>query len=266
MMFESVALMGLLGAQVNKSMKIDEQATRKNAKAFTRTADAEYRLEQCQKNVYEKMEVNAKRKSAILTCHLKMFQVIYSDIRKIQFRRGRGIEELENIEEIQDKLSQGVNLPAVSSGRVMTDSQLLVSFALRGIGGLMIQESKMNLQVASRNLAKANAVSAQIDSVCIMLNGIAEHVEIVTGLLEKLGMLYIKSIKNVEKILNINGMEAERYSDADIEALNACLSLTKLVYRIINTPLVDENGVIEQESMKVINEGQNLLNKISKGE
>lgn len=254
-----------LGYQVNKSMKIDEQATKKNIKAFTKTADAQNKLKKCQENAFNKLFINAKRKNGMLTCHLKMFQEQYSIIRKIQFKKGKGIEELERIEEIQDQLNKYVTLPAVSSGKQMTDSQFVISFALRGIGDQMIKDSEMNLKLASSNLSQANAISAQIDSMCIALDGLARHTEIITALLEKLGMLYMKSIKNISEILKRNGLDSNRYSEQDIDAINMSLLMTKLIYRIINTPMIDQNGTIEQESVKVIQEGQQLLDSINKG-
>ena len=155
-----------------------------------------------------------------------------------------------------------MTLPAVVSGKAMTDSQLVVSIALRGIGGQMIQDSKNNLKLASANMSQANAVSAQIDSMCIALEGVTKHAEIITDLLEKLGMLYMRSIRNIAKILEENGMEPERYSDQDIEAINLSLVMTKLIYRIINTPMIDAEGKVEQESVKVIDEGKRLLEQI----
>lgn len=257
-------VLGTLGTfcQVNESMKIDAQSERKNAKAFTKTAEAQKKLEQSNEKAFNALAVNAKRKHGLLTCHLKMFQEQYAVIRKIQFKKGRGIEEIEKIEEIQQKVQQYMMLPAVISGKAMTDSQLVVSIALKGIGGQMIQDSENNLKLASANMSQANAISAQVDSMCIALDGITKHAEIVTGLLEKLGMLYMKSIKNITRILEENGMESERYSEQDIDAINLSLVMTKLIYRIINTPMVDAEGKIEQESAKVISEGKKLLEQI----
>lgn len=265
MLLESAVLLGTLGYKVNKSMQIDEQSTKKNVKAFTKIADAQKKLERCNENAFIKLTINAKRKHGLLTCHLKMFQEQYDIIRKIQFKKGRGIEEIEKLEEIQKQIYQYALIPSVSTGKVMTDSQLLISLALKGIGNQMIQDSKINLKIASANLSQANAVSAQIDSMCIALDGIAKHAEITTLLLEKLGMLYMKSINHITEILQMNGMNSENYSDQDIDAINLSLVLTKLIYRIVNTPMIDEQGKIEQESKKVINEGQQLLNSINGG-
>ena len=69
-------------------------------------------------------------------------------------------------------------------------------------------------------------------------------------------------IKNISIILKNNGLDSENYSEDDINALNVSLSLTKLIYRIINTPLLDENGNIEKESIKVIQQGRDMLKQI----
>ena len=261
-MINAITIIGGLYYYANEISKTEEKTVKKNIKAFSTMAHAEDRLKRSQKNAYDKLLVCAKRKDGILRCHLKMFKEQYTIIRKIEFKQGRGIEELKKIDEMQKQIEQYVPIPAISGRKEMTDSQMIISLALNGIGGTLLKDSKMDLKLASRNMAQANAVSAQIDSICIALDGISQHVEIITNLLEKLGMLYMKSIKNITEILKKNGLNPDLYSDKDIEAINMSLALTKLIYRIINTPLIDKDGRIEAESIKVIEEGNNILQSI----
>ena len=65
--------------------------------------------------------------------------------------------------------------------------------------------------------------------------------------------------------IQTNGINSDNYSDQDIDAINLSLIMTKLIYRIVNTPMIDEQGGIAQESKKVIHEGQQLLNSINGG-
>ena len=249
--------------QVEKSMRNDAEAMRKNAKAATKIADAESKAAYIRQQMADAITINAKRKNGILTCHFKLFFEQCEIMKKMVFlKKGKGIEELDRLGEIQSKYDNYIKLPAVSNGRILTDTQTLVSFALRGLGGMMINESKTNLQLASRNMSQANAVSAQLDSVCIAMDAVTQHTRIVTELLEKLGMFYIKSINNIKEILKSNGVIEDNYTDNDIDAINLSFVLTKLIYRIINTPLVDNEGEIEKESLAVIREGQQLLNSI----
>lgn len=256
------ALVGGLFAQVNKSIEIDEKAMKKNVKAFTKMAESENKLVRCQQNAIDKLLICAKRKTGILNGHIKMFKEQFELIRKVEFKSGQGIEELEKFDEISKKINQGVSVIGTENRLEMSAPQTLISFALFGIGGLMIKDSEMSLKMASRTVAQANVVAAQVDSVCIALDGLAKHAEIVTDLLHKLGMMYMQSIRNITDIIKKNGTERNNYSQNDIDSINVALLLTKVIYRIINTSMVDGNGVIEQESFKVIDEGKRLLRKI----
>lgn len=251
-----------LVVQINKSMKIDEETTKKNIRAFTRTAEAERKLQLCRDRFFNKLVICAKRKNGILIGPLKRFIDIYENLKKLSFTAGAGIEELDKIGEITNQISQCVSLPDISSGKIMSNSQLLVTYALTGIGGLMIKDSKMNLDLAKRNLSQANAISAQIDTICIALDGIGTHADIITDTLQKLGMLYNKSLNNVSNIFKTNGYNFAIYSDDDIAAIDISKQLTTLIFRIINTPIVDENGAIEKESIIAIESGRQMLDSI----
>ena len=250
---------GMLAYQINKSNNIDAESEQKYVKAFSNMANAEDKLKRCQDNLANQLMICAKRKTAIINCHLEMFKKEFEYLRKINFVPGRGIEEIERINEIGRIVDCKVPALSIKSTTEMSDTQIMISFALYGIGGLAVKESKMNLKTASKNLAQSNAMSAQVDTVCIALDAISKHTEIVTNLLQRLGMLYMKSIKNVSSIISRNGLAQENYSQEDVDAINVSLMLTKLIYRIINTPLIDESGSIEKESIKVIEEGKSLL-------
>ena len=232
----SSLVVGLLAtlAATDYSMKVDGKANSTNYRAAAKIAGAQFKVEKQKEELMNNMMINAKRKNAIINYHLKLFQKQYEIIRKIEFKKGKGIEELEKLELIKNQLFSYSSMPVIASEQAMTDTQLALSFAVLGVGGLMIKESKESLKLAQRNMAKANAHATNIETSVIMLEGLNKHVLIVTQLLEKLGLLYMKSIKHITEILNKNGLNANAYSDKDIEDLNISLMMTKLVYRIIN--------------------------------
>ena len=256
---------GYLVNQVNQSSKLDEQSMKKNIKAATKMVEAEMKVEQAQKHLIERLHINATRKNAILNCHFKLFQEQYSVIRKIEFRKGKGILQLEQVNSITQQLTNYVSQPAVASGAILKDSQQLVIFALKGIGGLLIHDSKQSFELAKRNMAQANAIAAQADAICIAYDGIANHIDIITDLLQDLGALYIRSLKQIEKILNKNGTIADNYSNEEIDTIYICVALTKLIYKIIDTPVINDNGEIEKASLNAISGGRELLDKINGG-
>lgn len=264
-MFTELALLGGLLYQTNKASNMDEQALKKNIKASTKMAEAQYKVEQTQNHLIERLKINAIRKNAILSCHLKLFKEQYSVISQINFKDGRGIKQLKQIDTIDKQLTKYVSQPTVASGAIITEPHLMITFALGGIGGLLLVDSKQNLELAKRNMSQANAMAAQADALCIAYQGIANHIDIITDLLEKLGFLYIKSINTIKDILQKNGFDESKYSDNDLETINISMQLTKVIYKIIDTPAIDNNGVIEQKSIVAINSGQELLNKIDGG-
>lgn len=262
MIYEAAALLGAMAYFTEKSMNLDEQAMQKNVKACKKMAEAEYAVEMHSKLLMEKITLNARRKEAILNNHIRLFLEQYTLFRKVQFEKGRGIEELDEIDTIQRAFHHHIVLPSFAPGAVMTNKQLAMNFALRGIGGLMVKESKLNLEAASQNLAKSRVVSAQADTMTIFMDGIGEKVQIVTDLLQKLGALYMFSIRELQRIVAQNGTDASKYTQEDINTINTSMHMTKLIYRIINTPLINQNGEIEQAALQAIDEGQNYLNQL----
>ena len=263
-MIEAILIgeIGYAAKQVNQSIKIDEQAMNKNIKAATKNAEAKHKIENARKHLLERLQINAIRKNAILNCHFKLFQKQYSMIEKIEFASGSGIQQLEYINSINHQLSKYIQQPAVVSGAILSDSQQFVTFALKGVGGLILQDSKKNLELARKNMSQANALVAQADVICIAYDGIANHIDIVTDLVQNLGALYIRVIKRLEDIFNKNGTIVEKYTNDDINAINFSLKLTETLYSIIDTPVINQEGAIEKASIEAVNYGRDLLDKI----
>ena len=262
MIYETALLLGTMAYYTNKSMKLDEQAMQKNVKACKRMAEAEYAVEMHSKMLMDKIALNARRKESILNNHIKLFMEQYSVFHQVKFEKGRGIEELEEIDQIQRAFHHQITLPSFAPGAVMSNKQLAINFALRGIGGLMVKESHLNLEAASQNLSKSRVVAAQADTMIIFMDGIGEKVQIITELLQKLGALYMLSSRELQRIVDQNGTDASKYTQEDIQAINTSMHMTKLIYRIINTPLINQNGEIEQTALQAIDEGQNYLNQL----
>lgn len=257
----------IAGRFINNVMKSDDlekQATRKNGKAFSAVADAQRKLQLHQEDMEKALTVNATRKMALLGCHLDMFRKTYDSIRKINFKKGRGVEEIEEMEMIQAQLTQYVSKPLLANGMDRADPQLVFSIIRHGgLSGQFVADSHEKLDVARMNLANANVVNAHADAICTAYDGIAERARMCTGLLQKLASVYIKSISYVKTLIINNGMDEEKYSEMDVAAINTCLLQTKLLYKIINTPLINTEGGLTDESMAIIDEGQRYLSEIS---
>ena len=62
-MISNGVLLEMFLTQADKSAKLDREATKKNIKAFTKIADANARLEKCQSDLLNQLQINAKRKN-----------------------------------------------------------------------------------------------------------------------------------------------------------------------------------------------------------
>ena len=253
---------GLIASEFAKAWKaddIDKKTMAKNSKAFGKQAEARERVRIHENNLFEKMKINATRKKAILQCHIQKFINVYKVIDEYQLNRGLGIKEMEKIESLKNKMVQTVNMPQIAVGIQKSDVQTVCQWAIYGIGGLILKESEENSKLASRNMANANVVSAQADSICIFYDGLAERVQICTDILQKLAAKDMLAINHIESLLKHNGKNEELYTQDDIDAINLCSELNILMYEIINTPLLDENNEITQASKRIIEKGQQYI-------
>ena len=256
---------GVFALEIAKAWRADDvekEAMAKNSKAFGKQAEAKEKVRIHEANLFEKMKINAIRKKAILECHIKKFLDIYKVIDEYQLNKGLGIEEMEKIETLKTRMVQTVNLPSIASGLAKSDTQLIVEYAFFGIGGLMMKEAKENSKLASRNMANANVVSAQADSICIFYDGLSETIQACTEILQKLAAQDIRAINHIESMLERKGNNESLYSQSDVDAINLCSQLNILIYEIINTPLLDENNEITKESKAIISKGQEYLNQL----
>lgn len=249
MLIETLLLSGAIGYH---GMMNDEKSKNKNIKAFSKIAEGQNKLKTAQNKAFESIARNSIRKNAILTTHIQMFQNNIEIFRTIQFKKGKGLEELEQIEIIKNDLQTYLRVPEIASGLAMNSSQYLVSFALLGLGGMIVQDSKVNKQVASLNMAKANVFNSEVDALCTVLEEITNHANLVTHTLEKLSMLYIKSISSLSQMIKEKGTNPNLYFESDIDKINASIALTKVIYRIINTPIINQDGKIVEESKHLL--------------
>ncbi len=242
---------------------IDQKNATKNARAFTKMEQANIRAGIAREQLLNKLRINGVRKKAILEHHIKSFAELYGVFRTVSFREGKGIEQISNYQDFLKCASVQISIPYSSTSMTMNDKEILVNFVLRGgVGGIMLQESKAGSKVASKNMAQANAVEAQMETIILAYSGISEKVEIITDLLQKLSALFMKGIQNMRTILDRNGLDSGKYSDEDIAQINATVYLAKLVYRIINVPVIGEDGEIESAAIETINDGQKYIDSI----
>ena len=153
----------------DKSNKMDAQALAKRSKAFTKEAEARDLVYQKRSTAEKKMQNVAKKKRAIIESTLPRFVEVYQKIQKIDLTISDK-NELAVYNQFQK--SNAIQAMQVVIQKPLTDGQLITEYIFKGIGGMMIADSKRNLSAAKSQLSPANVVYSQAQSVAEVYDAI----------------------------------------------------------------------------------------------
>lgn len=252
---------GLYGA--SQCEKIDASRNKKNAQAFTQMAVAQEKIKKQKQELEASILKNATRKRGIMTCQMQKFQDVYKTIREIQFESGEGLKELDSFNSnIVAYTHSHIHLGDITS-RKLTDKEELYILAVSGLSGSMIQDSRRDLSEARNRLRQSNVAMEHAETVCIASKGMQDRIDMMTTVLTQLGALFHRSIMATEEVIQRNGRIASLYTKQDKEVLANCVNTAQTIYYIIDTPIIDQNSEITQESLKAIDLGRQYLDKIN---
>ena len=223
----------------DKSNKMDAQALAKRSKAFTKEAEARDLVYQKRSTAEKKMQNVAKKID--LTISDKNELAVYN-----QFQKSNAIQAMQVV--IQKPL---------------TDGQLITEYIFKGIGGMMIADSKRNLSAAKSQLSAANVVYSQAQSVAEVYDAIIGRAERIASLLMRMNALFLGSIFETEKVITQNGTNAKAYNQQDMGILMTCVNLAGAMSEIINIPVLDENGELCKATVEMIQTGEAYIEQMN---
>ena len=180
----------------DKSNKMDAQALAKRSKAFTKEAEARDLVYQKRSTAEKKMQNVAKKKRAIIESTLPRFVEVYQKIQKIDLTISDK-NELAVYNQFQK--SNAIQAMQVVIQKPLTDGQLITEYIFKGIGGMMIADSKRNLSAAKSQLSAANVVYSQAQSVAEVYDAIIGRAERIASLLMRMNALFLGSIFETDK-------------------------------------------------------------------
>ena len=152
------------------------------------------------------------------------------------------------------------------SGVQMSDKEILGTFLFSleysGISGAIKKDAKINLDVAYTRSDEAEVIAHNIDTERIAVEGINDKAESVLKLLAQMNALLLKSIQHTSGIIDRNGLEVERYGDADIDDIMNCCNFAVAVSDVLKAPLFDANGKLSRQIDQTLSTGNNYIKKI----
>lgn len=263
MLLESV----LVGAVVktlhdaNKSLEMDDKAREKYAKAFTKQAEAQLLVDEKKRYADKKLENVAKKKRAILNVSIPKFAEVYEQIQKVNIESNN--TELDLLGYTEAQKQNLLSSMSIVSKKEMTDKELIVGHLFGGLGGLMIEDSKRNLSAARSQESAANVVYSQAQSISEFYDAISGRADRIAKLLVQMNALFIGSISETEKTIAKNGTDVRSYSERDKHVLMMCVNIAIAMTKIINIPVLSQNGEITKTAVDMLSEGENTLKKIN---
>ena len=252
---------GKLLSDGNKALKMDAEAIAKYGKAFTREYEAEQLVQQKRNFADKRLENVAKKKSAVITASLPMFVDVYGKIQKINIQQKTDrfeIAEISDAEKIGTLQSIGV-----VTKKEFTNKELIVGTMFKGIPGMIVEDSKRNLSAARSQLSAANAVYSQAQSIAEVYDAIIGRADRIAKLLMNMNALFIGVITESQRLIEKNGLDIRNYSEKEKSTLVLCVNFAVAMTKLLDIPVLDENGKIAQAAVEMIENGEAYLSKIN---
>lgn len=140
---------------------------------------------------------------------------------------------------------------------------LVAGPALAVGGSLLAKQADKAYWDAHSNREKAKVFSEQAEGICSTLRAINKRAANMQELLSKLNQLFIKSISEMQSVINRSGIDWRSYTDGDKRRIYKCVQLAQVIKMILDTSLLSESGELLPESKNALQEGQKFLNALA---
>lgn len=270
MLIESVLLAG--GAKIIHDLKtsdeLNEQARKKNIRALSRVAEAQIEQKNAEATMNQEILRLYNRKKAVLSTSMDSFLHLYEKIIKINFTETEGIIELKSFTpEIRKKIYTNINTARATAPMPVITKNVIVGFLLNGVTGAIISsivdDSQRNLDEARIRARQAEAVALQAQTISLSYQGITERVKRITDVLTRLNILFVKSIRYSNELIDKNGIQKSSYSFSNRQSLAVCVNLAKAVKDLLDAPIIDQNSEVSQKSLEAVQIGEQCLQAVN---
>jgi hypothetical protein len=245
----------------DKSLKMDEKALKKYAKAFERSEEAELMVKKKAEFADKRLMNVAKKKRAIVQNTVPKFVDVYSQIQKIELENKTTFNEIA----IRDHVRKLAVLDAlsVSVKKDFSDKELVCGWMTKGLGKLMEMDSERYLSAANSQMRAANVIYSQSESIGAVYDAIVARADRISNLFMAMNALFIRSINETSNTIEKNGLNVRNYSDYDKGVLMTCVNIAVAISDIIDVPVVDEKGQICESANEMIMTGEKYLEKMN---
>lgn len=142
----------------------------------------------------------------------------------------------------------------------------LVAGPLLFVGG-SFYESKANkaLNEAKTNRSKAINFQQEGKNICTLLNAISKRSEQIKSLLTDLNGFLVPSIDEMRHIIRDSGTDWQSYTGEEQISIAKSIQIAKTIKLIVDTPILREDGSLDNECERVINLKKEYVRKLAEG-
>lgn len=246
--------------------KHNARADKINIEAFNNLSNSERELNDIKTKTLQSMEKLANRKRGILLTSINEFICVYDKIMKINFTQSDGIKQLNDVNYNELSIKQ-MKTMVVTSGYSMDSYQTISTFLvgtltgglIGGFSNIIAKEAELNVVTAKIRSRQAEVASSQAETLKVAVDSIYQRSERLAKLLAQMNLLFSKSIKNTSEMVLKNGSNRLNYSYQDKQAIMNCFNLADAIKKILDTPLIDEEGELTQKSIEAISIGEKFI-------
>ena len=244
----------------DKSSQMDEKALKKYAKAFEKDQEARMLVEEKAEYTDKRLMNVARKKRAIFQVTIPKFVAVYEKIQKVEVVNNQTPIEysLKSLNNMKDNF--GITTVAIKQD--FTDKELVCGLLKNGLGKMMIKDSERYQSAANSQMRASNVAYEQAVSIGEAYDAIVARADRIAKVLVMMNSLFISSIQETDRIIKQNGLDVHNYSEMEKGVLMNCVNLACAMSDIINVPVVDEQGKICQEACKMIEKGEQYINKM----
>lgn len=258
MIIEGIVLGGTyFMSSIIKSCNMDERALKKYSRAFEKNEEAKLMVKDKAEFTDKRLVNVLKKKKAIMNNTFPKFVDVYSQIQKIDLGESNNVLDKFSSSGVVNKIAKLQSL-SIELKKNFTNKEFLCS-----LFNIVTKDSERFLSAASSQLRAANVVYSQAESICTVYDSIIARADRISDLLVKMNFLFIKSIEEMGKTIDKNGLDVRQYSDYDKGVLMTGVNLAAAIADIINVPVVTDQGEIPEEALKTIEIGEKYINQIN---
>ena len=138
----------------------------------------------------------------------------------------------------------------------------IVAGPVLAVGGMMMaSKAEEAKHTAYANHDKAEAAAEQMDSACVVLDGIYRRVEEFIEILEPLDETFEEYIDELEDIV-AKSTDWRVYTQEDKETVMKTASIAKTVKNICDAPIINKKGEVARKSKRVLKKAREFTEKL----